>query len=170
MGAFQVPSHTCPWPPCGLLPSTTCFCTQTRHYRHPHSYWLRLFSSQTFFHINTPTFSNLVILHTYPPMKMEQTQCSETPAYKIQTPGNYPEESIRHTEHGKSLKSRMCTFLIQNDHYRKPAFNVTVNNIVLQFAIHQKGMEDPTKYISQTISMYLTHYSQCIFCSVELHY
>jgi len=27
-------------------------------------------------------------------MKMEQTECSETSAYKIQTPGNYPEESI----------------------------------------------------------------------------
>jgi hypothetical protein len=26
-------------------------------------------------------------------------------AYKIQTPGNYPEESIQHSEHGKSLKS-----------------------------------------------------------------
>ena len=29
------------------------------------------------------------------PMKMEQTECSETSAYKIQTPRNYPEESIR---------------------------------------------------------------------------
>jgi len=28
-------------------------------------------------------------------MKMEQTECSETSAYKIQTPGNYPEESIK---------------------------------------------------------------------------
>jgi len=26
---------------------------------------------------------------------MEQTVCSEMLAYKIQTPGNYPEESIR---------------------------------------------------------------------------
>jgi len=25
-------------------------------------------------------------------MKMEQTECPETSAYKIQTPGNYPEE------------------------------------------------------------------------------
>jgi hypothetical protein len=33
-------------------------------------------------------------------MKMEQTECSETSAYKIQTPGNYPEENIQHTEHG----------------------------------------------------------------------
>jgi len=34
-------------------------------------------------------------LHTYPPMKMEQTECSETLANKIQMPGNYPEESIQ---------------------------------------------------------------------------
>jgi hypothetical protein len=38
---------------------------------------------------------------------MEQTLCSETSAYKIQTPGNYPEENIQHTEHGESLKSRI---------------------------------------------------------------
>ena len=40
-------------------------------------------------------------------MKMEQTECSETSAYKIHTPGNYPEENIQHTEHGESLKSRI---------------------------------------------------------------
>jgi hypothetical protein len=45
---------------------------------HPPSNWLGLFSSQTFSHISTPPFSNQVILHTYPPMKLEQTQCSET--------------------------------------------------------------------------------------------
>jgi len=60
------------------------------------------------FPYNTPTFSNLVhSTHTYPPMKMEQTECSETSAYKIQTPGNYPEESIQHSEHGESLKSQI---------------------------------------------------------------
>jgi hypothetical protein len=37
---------------------------------------------------------------------MEQTECSETSAYKTQTPGNYLEESIQHSEHGEScLKS-----------------------------------------------------------------
>ena len=35
------------------------------------------------------------------------TECSETSAYKLQTPSNYPKECIRHTEHGESLKSRM---------------------------------------------------------------
>jgi hypothetical protein len=27
-------------------------------------------------------------------MKMEKIECSETPAYKIETPGNYPKENI----------------------------------------------------------------------------
>jgi len=43
----------------------------------------------------------------YPLMKMEQIECSETSAYKIQTPGNYPEESIQHSEQDESLKSRI---------------------------------------------------------------
>jgi len=45
-------------------------------------------------------------------MKVEQTECSGT-SYKILTPGNYPEESIQHSEHGKSLKSRMWCLLLQ---------------------------------------------------------
>jgi hypothetical protein len=28
-------------------------------------------------------------------MKIEQIECSETSAYKIQTPGNHPEENIQ---------------------------------------------------------------------------
>jgi hypothetical protein len=43
-------------------------------------------------------------LFTFLPMKMEQIECSETSAFKIQTPGNHPEENIQHTEHGESLK------------------------------------------------------------------
>jgi len=38
---------------------------------------------------------------------MEQTECSETSAYKIQTPGNYPEGSIQHSVQGESLKLRI---------------------------------------------------------------
>jgi hypothetical protein len=45
--------------------------------------------------------------HAHLPVKMEQTECSETSAYKLQTPENYPKESIKHLEHGESLKSRM---------------------------------------------------------------
>jgi len=42
-------------------------------------------------------------LHTDPPMKMEQTECSETLAYKIQAPGNYPEENIQQVK--RTLRS-----------------------------------------------------------------
>jgi hypothetical protein len=45
------------------------------------------------------------------------TECSETLAFKLQTPVNHPEESIQH-EHGESLKSRKvhkyCTYCIQD--------------------------------------------------------
>jgi hypothetical protein len=54
---------------------------------HPPSNWLRLFLSQTFSCINIPIFSTPVILHTIPPVQMEQIECSEMLAYKIQTPG-----------------------------------------------------------------------------------
>jgi hypothetical protein len=49
-----------------------------------------------------PTFScinNLTILKpsysSYLPAYEDGTECSETSAYKIQTPGNYPEENIQ---------------------------------------------------------------------------
>jgi hypothetical protein len=48
------------------------------------------------FHVQYPTFSTAVTLHTcYSPMKMEHTQCSETSTFKEQTPRNNPEDSIR---------------------------------------------------------------------------
>jgi hypothetical protein len=49
-----------------------------------------------------PTFRN-TLFHLHRRMKTEQTEWSKT--YEIQTPGNYPEESIQHSEHNKSLKS-----------------------------------------------------------------
>jgi hypothetical protein len=36
---------------------------------------------------------------------MEQTECSETSAFKTQTPGNYPKEITQHSKHGEILKS-----------------------------------------------------------------
>jgi hypothetical protein len=53
---------------------------------------------------NNPEDSNFL---THLPMKMEQTVCSETSTYKIQTPGNYPEKNIHHLQHGESLKSKI---------------------------------------------------------------
>jgi hypothetical protein len=64
-----------------------------------------------------PTFRNTVPssnagMYVPTPIKMEQTECSETSTYKIQTPGNYPEESVQHSEHGESLKSRNTNDLV----------------------------------------------------------
>jgi len=50
-------------------------------------------------------------------MKVEQTECSATSAYKIQTPGNYPEENIQHTEHGESLKSKVIFPIVPSTYF-----------------------------------------------------
>jgi len=66
----------------------------------------------TLFHLHRQVgmkYEVYFILHTYLPMKMEQMECFETSAYKIETPGNSPEESIQHLEHGESLKSGIFT-------------------------------------------------------------
>jgi hypothetical protein len=64
-------SHTCPWPPCRSLPSIACFCTLSR----PYPVTLLLigsgyFRAKPFPVYITQHFSNLVIPHTYLPMKM----------------------------------------------------------------------------------------------------
>jgi hypothetical protein len=46
--------------------------------------------------MDTPTIPQIQSLFNFLPMKMEQTECSETLAYKIQMPGDYPEEYIQH--------------------------------------------------------------------------
>jgi len=55
----------------------------------------RCFGTLCLFHLHRQV--GVGAFYTYLPMKMEQAECSKTSAYKIQTPGNYPEESIRQT-------------------------------------------------------------------------
>jgi len=49
----------------------------------------------------------------YQPMKMEQRECSKTLAYKIQMPGNYPEESIQQ-DIVVSIVTRLWTGQLRN--------------------------------------------------------
>jgi hypothetical protein len=58
-----------------------------------------------------PNISQIHLIHTYLPVKMEQTESSKMLAYKIQMTGNYPEESMQHSEHGESLKSRLLALI-----------------------------------------------------------
>jgi hypothetical protein len=44
---------------------------------------------------------------SYLPTYEDGTECSETSAYNVQAPWNYPKERIQHSEHGESLKSRI---------------------------------------------------------------
>jgi hypothetical protein len=44
------------------------------------------------------------------PAYEDGTDCSETSAYKIQTPGNYPDGSTQHSEQSESFKSK-CKFI-----------------------------------------------------------
>jgi hypothetical protein len=69
-------------------------------------------------------------------MKMEQTECFETSAYKIQTPGNYPEENIQYPQHGESLKSRTY---INNQHYKNGDVFVFIEPSSGQFLKHSNG-------------------------------
>ena len=57
---------------------------------------------------------------------MEQTECSEKLAYKIQTSENYPEENIQHTEHGESCKSSKNFVCFEKDPYRAQAIFYSV--------------------------------------------
>jgi len=51
---------------------------------------------------------------------MEQTECSKTLAYKIQTLGNYPEESIQ-----QNMYSFSCKIINRQHDSKKSVFCVT---------------------------------------------
>ena len=59
---------------------------------------------------------------SYLPTYEDGTECSETSAYKIQTPGNYPEESIQQNnsylfEAASTLWSSLIYYQWQNTSY-----------------------------------------------------
>jgi len=70
-----------------------------------------------------PTFRN-TIPSSYLPAYEDGTECSEMSAYKIQPPGNYPEENVQHSEHSESLKTRITFFVANiNNNNNKASFN-----------------------------------------------
>jgi len=92
------------WGPC---PPQSVSLLRPAHSPASSSNWLRLFSSQIFSCTNTPKISSGLFFLLTPPMKTEETECSEMSTYKIQTPGTLKKKGIQHSEHGKSLKSRI---------------------------------------------------------------
>jgi hypothetical protein len=61
---------------------------------------------------------------SYLPAYEDGTECSETSAYKIHTPGNYPEESIHHSEYSERLKSRIIHQHMLERFYKETRRNV----------------------------------------------
>jgi len=57
---------------------------------------------------DNPKFLKPSSFYAHLPAYEDGTERSETSAYKLQAPGNYPEESIQDSEHGESLKSSKC--------------------------------------------------------------
>jgi hypothetical protein len=98
------------------LRKTSVTVQYTYYQTHPHMnvfFWViprplnficRRFGTLGLFHLHRQA-GKFIYLLAYE----DGTECSETSAYKIQPPGNYPEENIQHTEHGESLKSRTPT-------------------------------------------------------------
>jgi len=66
------------------------------------------------------------------PMKVEQTECSETSAHKIQTPGNYPEENTQQTIY--PLNKRLCGLHSRFGQYHYAVFSILYRSV--QFGIY----------------------------------
>ena len=66
---------------------------------------------------------------THLPAYEDGTECSETSEYKFQTPGNHPKESIQHSVHGESLKSRLIFIFKFN--FRPSLFNYTLHEALI---------------------------------------
>jgi len=80
-----------------------------------------------------------------PPMKMEQTECSEKLAHKIQTPWNHPQEIIQQDEIGHVfyLQQATCDVKLSADSW---------TSMLSQFVseIVRTAVDVPTFLLAQT--------------------
>jgi hypothetical protein len=87
-----------------------------------------------------------VILHTYPPMKMEQTDCSETLSYKIQMPGELPRRkhktiwTRRKFEIKKDLCYRVRCYLLKFSRFMTEPYNNWHLRSIPSITVFAKGM------------------------------
>ena len=113
----------------------------------------------TLFHLHRQVGVEFLQLPAYE----DGTVCSETSTYKIQTPGNYPEENIQSTENGESFKARkrcllasykLCaTPLFSHLHLQQMFSNTTPGSIAPVAAIRRVPSSYPPThcpYISPT--------------------
>jgi hypothetical protein len=97
-------------------------------------------------------------------MKMEQTECSETLAFKLLTPWNNPEENIQHSNHSESLKSRKISLFLSRHQakvintcsYSKNKQQTLIKEIYMQI-IQALDLQPQTYRISITGQMNIIH-------------
>jgi len=93
----------------------------------------RRFGKPCLFHLNRQV--GACRIYTHLPACEVGTERSETSAYKIQTPGNRPKESIQYTGHGESLKSTTiityceCVFVAFGTQHPKRMHRVTLSSV-----------------------------------------
>jgi hypothetical protein len=106
------PSHTYYWPPLGIFALHSIFLYSDTP---PPSDWPRLFSSQNISLINNPTISSRLFFLLTLPMKMEQTERSET-----LTQNSDAEESPKRKNTTDSiLQCLLCDNTSHKYHYNK---------------------------------------------------
>jgi hypothetical protein len=74
----------------------------------PLDFKCRRFGTLHLFYLHRQVDVSTTTTQIYLPMEMEQTECSETSAFKLQTPDNYPKES---TQHNIYLQAYVCYYV-----------------------------------------------------------
>ena len=100
-------------------------------------------------------------LHRRVGMKMDQAECSETSAYKIQTPRNYPQESIQYSEHGESLKSRICYL------FRIPQFKFNRVGASALVVVSSRWLWKPPLQTQTHVCVYVCMYACMYVCTYK---
>jgi hypothetical protein len=87
-------------------------------------------------------------------MKMEQTECSETSAYKIQTPGNYPEENIQH--YSRLIAKSNNKIRTTRNTLNKETGKVHLVEQVPTLQVNDETLKDPTKVANAFNNFHIT--------------
>ena len=87
-------------------------------------------------------------------------KCSETSGYKIQTPGNYPGESVRHSEHGEKFEmknyftfSEQCMAIHMREKDQQEAHYFTFSEQCMAIHMREKDQQE---------ARYFTFSEQCM--------
>jgi hypothetical protein len=94
-------------------------------------------------------------------MKIEQTECSETSAYKIQTPRNYPEENIQQCKIG--LKEAAILFRTSQENAGPRSLSPRLSQYIILYRL------DTRRHIRRVIDSHLKNYTDKAISLLQLN-